>query len=192
MQNAIASTMVEAKIDGIATLKMHSNAHAEVSIGCDDKNYGHSIDIYFYKRKVELNTCCFGSISANDQSKINYLIAAGALAANIKSLQEKFDAIDEDAYNKTYYAYSKAQWELERFDYEAMDAELKRKANEIEAKLVVGAKLRVGTDYYGKEKVDEIVRVTNKLIFLKDDYGSSTKKARAVENILGKHWEFVA
>ena len=64
------------------------------------------------------------------------------------------------------------------------------KVQEIEKRLVVGAKLRVGKNWDGSPTYDEIVRVTNKLIFLKNHYGTSTKKSYAIDKILNKKWEF--
>ena len=54
----------------------------------------------------------------------------------------------------------------------------------IESQLIVGAKLRIGTTWENEPIYDVIEKTTNKLIYLKNDYGSSTKKAKAIDNLL--------
>jgi len=197
MEAVISSTMAEMKIDKLASLKMRGLEAAEVVVPCPD-SYGHTIDIYFYtpweskdkKRKVEMNTCTFGSFDGNDQSAVDYYVVAGALASSLKTLQKKFDALDESAYKTAYNAYTKAHYELKQFEKDIKDREHQEQVKAIESKLVAGTKLRVGYDWKKEPIYDTITHVTSKNIVLEKDYGHRTKKEHAVNNIILKKWEF--
>ena len=196
MEAIISSTMVEMKIDKLASLKMRGLESADVVVPCPNK-YGRTIDIYFYdsweskdkKRKVEMNACTFGSFDGNDQSAVDYYVVAGALASSLKTLQKKFDALDESAYKTAYNAYTKARYELEQFEKDIKDRERQEQVKAIESKLVAGTKLRVGYNWKKEPIYDTIAHVTSKNIVLEKDYGRRTKKENAVSNIILKIWE---
>ena len=195
-------TLVEAGVDKIAKLNYDGGDSAEVEIEIPGKSYGHTIDLYFYdrwydeasakKRVVMLNVGTFGSFNATMEPEVNFYIVAGALAKNLSKLQEKFDAIDFKPYNTVRQNYSKAQYELEKYDHEQQMAERLQREHDIEAKLVAGTKLRIGTNWNNEPIYDVIERTTNKLIFLKNDYGRQTKKTEAINKILSKKWKFAA
>lgn len=197
MEAIISSTMAETKIDQLASLKMRGLDSAEVVVPCPGK-YGRTIDIYFYtlweskdkKRKVEMNACTFGSFDGNDQSAVDYYVVAGALASSLKTLQKKFDALDESAYKTAYNAYSKARYELEQFEKDIKDRERQEQVKAIKSKLIAGTKLRVGYNWKKEPIYDTIANVTSKNIVLEKDYGRRTKKEHAVNNIILKKWEF--
>lgn len=198
MQAIISGVMSEMKIDNISSLKMHGLESAEVVVPCHSC-HNRTIDISFRipweskdeKRRVELNTCTFGSFDCNDQSAIDYYLVAGALASSLKTLQKRFDALDESAYKAAYRAYNKARYELEKMERERKEQEYFQNIKEIESKLVVGTKLRIGYNWKKEPIYDTIAHVTSKNILLEKDYGTRTKKTVAVDRILHKKWEFV-
>ena len=202
IKEKLNETLVEAGVDKIAKLEYDYGDSAKVEVMIPGKTYGYSMTLYFYDRQydesslkrriVQLNVGTFGSFSSTMTPEVNFYIVAGALAKHLSSLQKKFDAIDFKPYCNARRNYSKAQYELEKFDGDQKMLERLENERAIESKLVVGAKLRIGTTWNNEPIYDEIVRVTSKLIFLKNGYGNQTKKAKVVANILSKKWEFAA
>lgn len=201
IKEKLQETLVEAGVDKIAKLNYHEGCSAEIEVEIPGKMYGHSMNLYFFdswhdeispKREVKLNVGTFGSFSASMKPEVNFYIVAGAIAKNLSKLQEKFDAIDFESYRIARNNYSKAKNELEKYDRDQKMAERLQSEHDIEAKLVPGTKLRVGTTWKNEPIYDVIERSTSKLIFLKNDYGRQTKKTEAINMILKNHWEFVA
>ena len=201
IKEKLQETLVEAGVDKIAKLNYHEGCSAEIEVEIPGKMYGHSMNLYFFdswhdeispKREVKLNVGTFGSFSASMKPEVNFYIVAGAIAKNLSKLQEKFDAIDFEPYRIARNNYSKAKNELEKYDRDQKMAERLQSEHDIEAKLVPGTKLRVGTTWKNEPIYDVIERSTSKLIFLKNDYGRQTKKTEAINMILNNHWEFVA
>ena len=201
IKEKLQETLVEAGVDKIAKLNYHEGCSAEIEVEIPGKTYGHSMNLYFFdswhdeispKREVKLNVGTFGSFSASMKPEVNFYIVAGAIAKNLSKLQEKFDAIDFESYRIARNNYSKAKNELEKYDRDQKMAERLQSEHDIEAKLVPGTKLRVGTTWKNEPIYDVIERSTSKLIFLKNDYGRQTKKTEAINMILKNHWEFVA
>lgn len=201
IKEKLQETLVEAGVDKIAKLNYHEGCSAEIEVEIPGKMYGHSMNLYFFdswhdeispKREVKLNVGTFGSFSASMKPEVNFYIVAGAIAKNLSKLQEKFDAIDFESYRIARNNYSKAKNELEKYDRDQKMAERLQSEHDIEAKLVPGTKLRVGTTWKNEPIYDVIERSTSKLIFLKNDYGRQTKKTEAINMILNNHWEFVA
>ena len=201
IKEKLQETLVEAGVDKIAKLNYHEGCNAEIEVEIPGKTYGHSMNLYFFdswhdeispKREVKLNVGTFGSFGADMKPEVNFYIVAGAIAKNLSKLQEKFDAIDFESYRIARNNYSKAKNELEKYDRDQKMAERLQSEHDIEAKLVPGTKLRVGTTWKNEPIYDVIERSTSKLIFLKNDYGRQTKKTEAINMILKNHWEFVA
>ena len=203
IKEKIGETLVEAGVDKIAKVNYYDNDSADIEVDIPGKKYGHKMAFYFFEKdwnlltgakKVTLNIGTVGPFSADDKPEMNFYIVAGALAKSLPELQKKINSIDFGPYMKARHNYYAAKGELERFDRAAKNAELEKKAHEIEEKLVPGVKLRIGTSAWNNEPiVDEIVRVTNNLIFFKNPvYGSQIKKDVAVNRILEEQWEFVA
>ena len=201
IKEKLQETLVEAGVDKIAKLNYHEGCSAEIEVEIPGKTYGHSMNLYFFdswhdeispKREVKLNVGTFGSFGASMKPEVNFYIVAGAIAKNLSKLQEKFDAIDFESYRIARNNYSKAKNELEKYDRDQKMAERLQSEHDIEAKLVPGTKLRVGTTWKNEPIYDVIERSTSKLIFLKNDYGRQTKKTEAINMILKNHWEFVA
>lgn len=198
----LQETLVEAGVDKIAKLNYHEGYGAEIEVEIPGKTYGHTMNLYFFdgwhdedsanKRKVELNVGTFGSFSAAMEPEVNFYIVAGAIAKNLSKLQEKFDAIDFESYRIARRNYNKAKSELEKHDRDQKMAERLQREHDIEAKLVPGTKLRVGSTWKNEPIYDVIERASNKLIFLKNDYSRRTKKTEAISMILNNQWEFVA
>ena len=201
IKEKLQETLVEAGVDKIAKLNYNEGCSAEIEVEIPGKTYGHSMNLYFFdswhdeispKREVKLNVGTFGSFSASMKPEVNFYIVAGAIAKNLSKLQEKFDAIDFEPYRIARNNYSKAKNELEKYDRDQKMAERLQRGHDIEAKLVPGTKLRVGTTWKNEPIYDVIERSTSKLIFLKNDYGRQTKKTEAINMILKNHWELVA
>ena len=202
IKEKLQETLVEAGVDKIAKLNYHEGFSAEIEVEIPGKTYGHTMDLYFFdgwhdedstkKREVKLNVGTFGSFSADMKPEVNFYIVAGAIAKNLSKLQEKFDAIDFESYRIARQNYNRAKNELEKHDRDQKMAERLQCEHDIEAKLVPGTKLRVGTTWKNEPIYDVIERATNKLIFLKSNYGRQTKKTEAINMILNKQWEFVA
>ena len=201
IKEKLQETLVEAGVDKIAKLNYHEGCSAEIEVEIPGKMYGHSMNLYFFdswhdeispKREVKLNVGTFGSFSASMKPEVNFYIVAGAIAKNLSKLQDKFDANDFQPYRIARNNYSKAKNELEKYDRDQKMAERLQSEHDIEAKLVPGTKLRVGTTWKNEPIYDVIERATSKLIFLKNNYGRQTKKNEAVSMILNNQWEFVA
>ena len=201
IKEKLQETLVEAGVDKIAKLIYHEGCSAEIEVEIPGKTYGHSMNLYFFdswhdeissKREVKLNVGTFGSFSASMKPEVNFYIVAGAIAKNLSKLQEKFDTIDFEPYRIARNNYSRAKNELEKYDRDQEKAERLQSEHDIEAKLVPGTKLRVGTTWKNEPIYDVIERATNKLIFLKNNYGRQTKKIEAISMILNNQWEFVA
>ena len=201
IKEKLQETLVEAGVDKIAKLNYHEGCSAEIEVEIPGKTYGHSMNLYFFdnwhdeispKREVKLNVGTFGSFSAGMKPEVNFYIVAGAIAKNLSKLQEKFDAIDFESYRIARNNYSRAKNELEKYDRDQKMAERLQREHDIEAKLVSGTKLRVGTTWKNEPIYDVIERATSKLIFLKNNYGRQTKKNEAISMILNNKWEFVA
>ena len=201
IKEKLQETLVEAGVDKIAKLNYHEGCSAEIEVEIPGKTYGHAMNLYFFdswhdetslKREVKLNVGTFGSFGASMKPEVNFYIVAGAIAKNLSKLQEKFDAIDFESYRIARNNYNRAKNELEKYDRDQKMAERLQCEHDIEAKLVPGTKLRVGTTWKNEPIYDVIERSTSKLIFLKNDYGRQTKKTEAINMILNNHWEFVA
>ena len=201
IKEKLQETLVEAGVDKIAKLNYHEGYGAEIEVEIPDKTYGHSMNLYFgscydetstNKMEVKLNVGTFGSFRADMKPEINFYIVAGALAKNLSKLQEKFDAIDFESYKIARNNYNRAKNELEKYDRDQKMAERIQREHDIEAKLVPGTKLRIGTTWKNEPIYDVIERATNKLIFLKNNYGRQTKKTEAISMILNNQWEFAA
>ena len=201
IKEKLQETLVEAGVDKIAKLNYDDGDSAEIEIEIPGKKFGHTMNLYFFdrwyetsdnKRKVELNVGTFGSFGATMEPEVNFYIVAGALAKNLSKLQEKFDAIDFDSYKIARNNYNRAKSELEKYDRDQKMAERIQREHDIEVKFVPGTKLRIGTTWKNEPIYDVIERATNKLIFLKNDYGRQTKKTEAISMILNNKWEFAA
>ncbi len=176
--------------------------HVEIGVSLPNAERGYSFDLYFYeswgekkKRTLKMNFGCFGSFSLDDIAAMKYCEALGCFATNLAAIENKLLASDDG--KKAFTEYENARDDALRANnnVQALENEIaenarQAKMQEIEKRLVVGAKLRVGTHWNGSPAYDEIVRVTNKLIFFKNDYGTSTKKSYAIDKILNKKWEF--
>lgn len=205
IKEKLNETLVEAGVDKIAKINYSHGDSAEIEVEIPGRRYGHTMNLYFMEshwwnnetgrgkvRKVSLNVGTFGSFDSTMQPEMNFYIVAGALAKELPNLQKKFDAIDFEPYKTACRAYYKAQDELQKFDIAIKEEERAKKIHEIETKFVVGAKLRVGKTYKDEPIYDEIVKSTNKLIWLRNEYGRQTKKTDAIDKIMRGYWEVVA
>lgn len=204
IDNTLTKWVNKSGIEG-AFYRQGSHSHAEIGVKTTDENgktHWHDFDLYFdeewpeHTYSLKVNFGCFGSFAKEDVLCVRYCALLGFFTANLAEIENELLFTPEaKALFKANNEISRALWKLadQKRAYEAdikrAEDEARRKA--IEAKLVVGAELRVGFTWDKKPVYDEIERVTNKLIFLKKNYGSSTKKEKAIQMISDKRWEFV-
>ena len=171
----------------------------QIEIERPGKDWGHEFSLYYNmpwgneKRKLELNVGTFGSFSSADKPEINYYIAAGKFASCLGEIQSCFENIDFEKYYAAHNASYRANDKLRRFDDEAKKLEDMKRQAEIAQKLVPGAKIKIGADWYGKDKIDEIVKVTPKRIYFKH-YANCFSKDEVISNFMrsSKAWTFAA
>lgn len=163
------------------------------------KDWGHTFSLYYHKpwsnekRKLELNVGTFGSFSGEDKPEINFYIAAGKFASCLGEIQSCFENIDFEKYYAARDASYRADDELRRFDDEVKKLEDMKRQSEIEMKLVPGAKIKIGVDWYGKDKIDEIMKVTPKRVYF-CHYANCLSKDEVIHNFVrsSKAWTFAA
>lgn len=189
-----------AGLDGIAKVRRVTDSCAEIEVDRPGKSWGHDFSIYFHDRydgtgyrKVEMNVGTFGSFSANDKPEVNFYIAAGKFASCLEEIQHCIDDIDFKTYEDARRASHEANRELHEFDNGIARAEEEQRKKEIEAKLIPGAKIKIGVDWYGKDKIDEILKVTPKRIYF-CHYANCINKDEVINNFIRecKSWSFVA
>lgn len=176
-----------------------SDSCMEIEIERPRKDWGHTFSLYYHKpwsnekRKLELNVGTFGSFSSEDTPEINFYIAAGKFASCLGEIQSCLEDIDFEKYHKAWSASYEADDVLRTFDYQAKKLEDAKRQAEIELKLIPGAKIKIGVDWYGKDKIDEIVKVTPKRIYFKH-YANCIGKDEVISNFMrsSKAWTFAA
>lgn len=169
----------------------------------------HSVDLYFRheswndteegkSRILSLNPCCFGTFNAGNKCGVAYFVLTGYLAAHLQEIQDALNAIPEwETYARARRVYTVSRGEVEEFERKlAEEAKAARRA-EIEKRLVVGAEVVVGHERkWDCEKGDiikgvrvlTVEKVTNKLVFFKDEYRQYKKDyvlrslARGIDN----------
>ena len=199
IKNVLSLFLKEAEIDSFTKVSCVSDACAEIEIARPGKTWGHTFSLYYHrpwekeKRVVELNVGTFGSFSSADKPEVNFYIAAGKFASCLDEIQSCFDNIDFDKYYAARDASFNANETLRSFKAEAKLLEDKKRQASIELKLVPGAKIKTGVDWYGKDKIDEISKVTPKRIY----FSCSMKcisKDEAISNFMKAHnpWVFTA
>ena len=169
----------------------------EIEIERPGKDWGHTFSLYYHKpwsnekRKLELNVGTFGSFSSEDTPEINFYIAAGKFASCLEEIQSCFENIDFEKYYAACDASYQADNELRKFDDEVKQTADEKLKIEIATKLVPGAKIKIGVDWHGKDKIDEIVKVTPKRIYFKH-YANCIGKDEVISNFMrsSKAWAF--
>lgn len=187
-------------LDGIAKVRRVTDSCAEIEVERPGKSWGHDFNIYFHDRydgtnyrKVEMNVGTFGSFSASDKPEVNFYVAAGKFAFWLDEIQHRIDSIDFKPYVDACHASYNAADALRRFDNEAKKLEDMKRQSEIEMKLIPGAKIKIGIDWCGKDKIDEIVKVTPKRVYF-SNYVNCLSKGEVIRNFMrsSKAWTFAA
>lgn len=171
----------------------------------NDKDY-HNIDFHFdrhnyfdkddTKYTLRMNFCTFGSFDHTNELAVNYLIALGKFAEHLKEIEDYLNEFDWKTYNDTYLAMRKVKWEIESYDA-CVEANKKNEMiADLEKKLTVGLKVKIGTryDWVSKTDVDdirEVVKVMPKNINMSGMY-NRLKKEDFFNKILDGKWSFVA
>ena len=195
LTHILDNVIVSANLYKVASVKMTCPDCASIDIARPGKSYGHDFNIYFRQDRetrkivVQLNAGTFGSFNCNDTPEINYYIAIGAFAAALPEIQKKVDALDYAPYTKARREALDASNELRKFDESIKQAEHDKKVAKIDSKLVAGAKLRIGYGWKNEPIYDEIVKVTDKCVYRKNNFGSREKKEQVINWILSKKWE---
>ena len=190
-----------AGLDGIAKVRCVTDSCAEIEVERPGKSWGHDFSIYFhdrydgtnYCRKVKMNVGTFGSFSASDKPEVNFYIVAGKFASCLEEIQHCIDDIDFKTYKDAHCAFYEANRELREFDDGIARAEEEQRKKDIEAKLIPGAKIKIDVDWHGKDKIDEILKVTPKRVYF-CHYANCINKDEVIRNFIceRKPWSFVA
>lgn len=198
IKSVLDGVVQTAGLDGLAKVRRVTDSCAEIEVERPGKSWGHDFDIYFHdhhdgtSRKVEMNVGTFGSFSASDKPEVNFYIVAGKFAFWLDEIQSRIDTIDFKSYDDAWRASCEADRELREFDNDFKKAEEDKRKREIEMKLVPGAKIKVGTGFYG-DKIDEISKVTSKRIYF-CHYANFISKDEVIGNFIRerKPWTFAA
>ena len=199
IKDVIGLFIENAGLSTFTKVKHVSDECMEIEIERPGRDWGHTFSLYYHqpwgneKRKLELNVGTFGSFSSEDTPEINYYVAAGKFASCLEEIQSCLEDIDFEKYYAARNASYRAGDELRRFDDEAKQLEDTKRQAEIELKLIPGAKIKVGLDWYGKDKIDEIVKVTPKRIYFKH-YAGCRSKDEVISNFMRRSnaWTFAA
>ena len=176
LKAVLDGVIANASICSFTKVRSINDSCAEIEVERPGRSYGHTFSLYFHSnfdkspRKVELNVGTFGSFSCDDQPEANFYIAAGAFAASLRDIQEKFNAIDFTAYEQAQHKSWKAHDELQRFDASLKKAEEDKIKQAIDSRLVPGAKIKMGVYWDKTDKVDEVIKITPKRIYFKRFY----------------------
>ena len=196
----VLDTMIKsAGLDTFAHVRCANDECMEIEIDRPGKDWGHTFTLYYHqpwgdeKRKLELNVGTFGSFSADDQPEINFYVAAGTFASALKEIQDCFEDIDFKTYYDARKASYKADDELRKFDAEIKRLEDENRKRIVELGLVAGAKIKIGVDWHGKDKIDEVVKVTPKRVYFKH-YANCINRDEVISNFmkLRDPWVFAA
>lgn len=197
---AVLDDMIaNAGISSFTKVRYVHNDNAEIEVERPGRDYGHTFSLYFHSnfdgspRKAELNIGTFGSFSCDDQPEANFYIAAGAFAASLKDIQEKFNAVDFAPYEQAQHKSWKAHDELQSFDNALRKAEEDKIKHAIESRLVPGAKIKMGVYWDKTDKVDEVIKTTPKRIYFKRFYNYMSRD-KAMQAFIRHRdpWTFVA
>jgi len=188
-----------AGIAAFTKVRHASDACVEIEIDRPGKDWGHTFSLYYHqpwgkeKRVVELNVGTFGSFSSKDKPEVNFYVAAGKFASCLEEIQSCFENIDFEKYYAARDASYNAADALKRFECEVEKLEDMKRQSEIEMKLIPGAKIKIGVDWYGKDKIDEIVKVTPKRVYF-SHYANCLNKDEVIRNFMrsSKAWTFAA
>lgn len=188
-----------AGLDAFTKVRHISDECVQIETERPGKDWGHTFSLYYHKpwsnekRKLELNVGTFGSFSSEDKPEINFYIAAGKFASCLGEIQSCLEDIDFEKYYAARTASYRANDELRRFDDEVKNLEYMKRRTEIEMKLVPGAKIKIGVDWYGKDKIDEILKVTPKRIYF-CHYTNCINKDEVINNFIRERnaWSFAA
>ena len=199
IKSVLDGVIQTAGLDNIAKVRRVTDSCAEIEVERPGKSYGHDFDIYFHdryddsNRKVEMNVGTFGSFSASDKPEVDFYIVAGKFASCLEEIQSCIDNIDFKPYGDAWRASYEADRELREFDYGIKKVEEDKRKKDIELKLIPGAKIKIGTDFYGKDKIDEILKVTPKRVYF-CHYANCLNKDEVIGNFIRerKPWTFAA
>ena len=199
IKDVLSLFIKNAGLSAFTKVRHVSDSCMEIETERPGKDWGHTFSLFYHtpwsneKRKLELNVGTFGSFSSEDTPEINFYVAAGKFASCLGEIQSCFENIDFKKYNAARDASYRAGDELRRFDDEAKKLEDMKRQAEIALKLVPGAKIKIGVDWYGKDKIDEIVKVTPKRVYF-SHYVNCLSKDEVIYNFMrsSKAWTFAA
>ena len=192
--------MLPAEFNSIVDIYVNSSS-AQIEVKRRDMHHGHSFDLYYHPtygskpRKLEMNFGCFGSFKANDEDAINYCKLIGHFASHLAEIEQKLIFSEEgkkafDEYDAASNENFRAAEDVRKFEFAKQNEEAEACKREIAKKIVVGAKVQVGLNYYHEPIIREIASMTAKNIVFKNEC-KRTKKTYLIDNIFESNWKFV-
>jgi len=195
-KSAIEEWLKRSDVD-VARVMHVADSYVQVGAKLDGKE--RAFELYFKdygtaERKLGINFPCFGTFMSDDKVSVAFCKLLGFFASNMESIEA--DLVSSEQARELYAAYTTARDELmdlrHRRDCQERDAREAARRAEIEriaAKLVPGAKLRVGWSWDKQPAYDEIARVTPKCIFRQHGYGCRERKEDVINSILTGKWD---
>jgi len=183
------------------TVKMHPTLdYTKVQVKRnDDGRFDYDFDIHFERRwrddgrYVTMNVGTFGSFRTTETDKVNFYKVVGRAAESLPKLEADLLAFDWETYDSLQSKMHTANWELEKFDREAKEAELARQKDILRSKLVPGVKVNCGREYryMTEDTIKTVEHTTSKNVMFKEDWGRRTKIDQVLNNLVRNEWKLV-
>lgn len=180
---------------------------------------GRSLDVYFLRdwfkkdktRKLEINVSACGSFDKDSEDLVAYYSLVGYMSRNLAEIEAELNALDWESYDTACRLCDTAMGELEKAEREEKAAADAKLAAEFEAKLVAGAKVKVGTErnpryvkgswqkdengnwlYDEVDVIEEVVKVTAKMVYWNGEhFHGQDKKAEFIAKLVKGEYALV-
>ena len=176
--------------------------NAEIVVGKENNRDGYSIDLTYYYRyhdknpHVRMNYWSFGSFDFTEKEKIDYMIALGKVAENLKNIEKDISDYDWKSYCSLLDKKEADDSLVARYKVITLRNERKEKEAKLLSKMKEGSKIIVDVrNRYEGEKIVKydviktIKSITTKNIMFEEDYGSRTKKDYALGQLILGNWK---
>lgn len=194
--------IMELGMKDYAFVRSVTDNNAEIVVGKENNRDGYSIDLTYYYRyqnrlpHVRMNYWSFGSFDFTEKDKIDYMIALGKVAENLKNIEKDISDYDWKSYCSLLDKKESDDSLVARYKNIILRNERKEKEANILSKMKEGSKIIVDVrNRYEGEKIvrydviKTIGRITAKNIMFEEDYGSRTKKDYALGQLILGNWK---